>query len=273
MSKQPLDPLFVPIKQDVVFDRLADRFQKRIYNSRKGEIRLQILKHEFNQHILPSLQQKQSPNIVDIGAGFAQLSIWLAKQDYKLSVCEPSEKMLHVAREHIQSAGVEARIALFPLTLQQFFHASHKQDQQYDLIIFHAVLEWLAEPEQALRLVAKQLKPGGTLSIIFYNRHAIALRSLLGGDFKRVMTDQLDGVGQKGLTPISPLIPQDVVNWVESSQLNIKHWSGLRTFYDYMKPEAAKQASIDDVIAMEEHLAASEPWRSIARYQHIICTK
>ncbi len=38
-----------------------------------------------------------------------------------------------------------------------------------DLILFHAVLEWVADPLSVLQTLWSMLRPGGTLSLMFYN--------------------------------------------------------------------------------------------------------
>jgi SAM-dependent methyltransferase len=39
-----------------------------------------------------------------------------------------------------------------------------------DLVLFHAVVEWMAEPFKALQVLHKILKPKGHLSCLFYNK-------------------------------------------------------------------------------------------------------
>jgi S-adenosylmethionine-dependent methyltransferase len=39
-----------------------------------------------------------------------------------------------------------------------------------DLILFHAVVEWMAAPLEALRVLERLLQPGGYLSCLYYNR-------------------------------------------------------------------------------------------------------
>ena len=42
--------------------------------------------------------------------------------------------------------------------------------QVVDLVLFHAVVEWMADAESALEVLSQCLKPGGHLSCLFYNR-------------------------------------------------------------------------------------------------------
>ncbi len=55
--------------------------------------------------------------------------------------------------------------------------------------------------------------------------------------------------------------------------MEITLWSGIRSFYDYMKPEAVASCTTDMIIHTDQQLSQQEPWRSIARYQHMIIKK
>ncbi|SUG69462.1 SmtA protein [Salmonella enterica subsp. enterica] len=46
--------------------------------------------------------------------------------------------------------------------------ASHLESP-VDLILFHAVLEWVADPVGVLETLWSVLRPGGALSLMFYN--------------------------------------------------------------------------------------------------------
>jgi S-adenosylmethionine-dependent methyltransferase len=48
--------------------------------------------------------------------------------------------------------------------------------ESFDVIICHAVLEWLADPQDALGRLSGLLKADGLLSLMFYNRNASLLK-------------------------------------------------------------------------------------------------
>jgi len=253
-------------KQDRIFDGLAKRFNQRIYDNPKGKIRLAIVQDDLQNTIDLSKPLK----VLDMGGGLGQMSIWLAQQGHQVTLCEPASDMLDIARETISDLKLNDNITLSNKTLQQL---SSKANEKYDLIIFHAVLEWLAEPKQAIALLLTLLKPNGVLSLMFYNHHSAVMRSLMVGDFKRIRNNYIAAMGNKGFTPISPLEPNQVIQWLEEFKMDTLSWTGVRVFHDYMHPEARKKALLEDVIEMERKYSRIEPWRSLARYQHLICRK
>ncbi|WP_251268784.1 methyltransferase, partial [Enterobacter hormaechei] len=50
-----------------------------------------------------------------------------------------------------------------------------------DLILFHAVLEWIAEPQAMLRTLWSMLRPGGALSLMFYNANGLLMHNMVAG--------------------------------------------------------------------------------------------
>ncbi|WP_416146210.1 methyltransferase, partial [Pseudomonas aeruginosa] len=80
----------------------------------------------------------------------------------------------------------------------------HRQDRMgfgqltepYDLVLCHAVLEWLAEPHAILPVLHQLCAPGGWLSLAFYNRDALIYRNLLKGHFRKLRKERFAGEGQ-----------------------------------------------------------------------------
>jgi len=70
---------------------------------------------------------------------------------------------------------------------------------QFDLVLFHAVIEWLAEPEAGLTAIAEKVKPDGHLSLLFYNRNAFVYTNVLKGRWRwqHILSNAFIGKGKK----------------------------------------------------------------------------
>lgn len=258
-------------KQDRIFDGLAGRFNQRIYSNLKGKIRLDIVQSDILEHIPLSKDAK----ILDMGGGLGQMSIWLAQQGYQVTLVEPSADMLNLAKEQITELELNDLIEIKQCSIQELIQID---STQYDVILLHAVLEWLATPKDTLQKLLSKLKPQSYLSLLFYNQNSAIMRSLLVADFKRIENNHIAAMGEKGFTPISPLPPETVIDWAKQWELQLIHWAGIRTFFDYMRPEARKlmeekPEKQNKLIEMETYYGQKEPWRSLARYQHLILQK
>ncbi|MEZ5537294.1 MAG: methyltransferase domain-containing protein [Thiolinea sp.] len=256
------------MKHDRIFDGLAQRFQRKIYsnNDPRGAIRLDIvqrdlLRHDFMSRPLVTL---------DAGGGVGQMTRWMAERGHSVTLVEPSREMLEAARQQLEpdtTLGL-ANISLQQCTIQEFVgeHAA-----EFDFIVCHAVLEWLATPRETLAQLLTTLKPSGYLSLMFFNQNSKVMRHLLGGDLKTVLENRIASDGHNGLAPISPLLPAEVEGWLPELGLELLSWSGVRCFYDYSHPEVRKKMALEDVLELERRYSTQEPWRSLARYQHMIC--
>lgn len=52
--------------------------------------------------------------------------------------------------------------------------------------MFHAVLEWVADPQSVLQTLWSMLRPGGTLSLMFYNANGFLMHNMVAGNFDYV---------------------------------------------------------------------------------------
>lgn len=250
------------------FDDLADRFERKLYGNLRGQLRLQLVTSALLQDCA-GLQRQPPLRVLDAGCGLGQMSQLLATHGHHVIACDVSSKLIQRAQARIAEENQEclSRIEFHCGSLQTL---KEHTTGQFDLIVFHAVLEWLENPRAGLEHLLPWLKPGGELSLLFYNRHSIVFKNLLRGDFRRM--DTQDYKGDSGsLTPINPLNPEEVRQWLDAMQLQVITKRGIRTFYDYMeqsldtrKPQNATNA---DILRMETQLSTEEPYRSLARYQ------
>lgn len=256
----------MPIKYDQNFDELSSRFKKNIYHTPKGQIRLNILWRDFIECI-PKIETG-GLSILDAGAGQGNIALQLAQKKHQLTLCDVSINMLNEAQALFFDNNIEAT---------QFIHTPVQNlnehiNTQYDVVLFHAVLEWLAEPEKTLKQLLHFIKPGGYLSLMFYSRTGLIYQNLTHGNFQHILNNHLAGDG-KSLTPTNPADPEDVAQWITDAKLNVLCKSGIRVFYDHINRERRKQISEDELLELEKRFSRIEPYCSLARYIHVICQK
>lgn len=253
--------------KDKNFDDLSSRFKKNIYSTAKGKIRLNILWRDLTE-IIPQIEHG-GLSILDAGAGQGNFALQLAKKNNKLTLCDLSQNMLRDAEELFVDNKLNDDVRFIHKSVQTL---SEHINEQYDVVLFHAVLEWLAEPEETLKELLKFIKPGGYLSLMFYSRTGLVYQNLTRGNFDYILNDSLSGKGNT-LTPTNPQIPEDVYQWLNKSGLETKIKSGVRVFYDGISRERRKQIDEDELIELEKRYSRIEPYSSLARYIHVLCRK
>lgn len=250
--------------RDRNFDDLAERFQRKVYGGLKGEIRLAVLWRDLEQYLL---SEDDSPlRVLDVGAGLGQLAIRLAKLGHQVVVNDLSGEMLAIAKAKAEQEGVLEQIEWHHCPLQVLSEEVHGQ---FDLILCHAVIEWLAEPEPLLRQLQNFLAEKGMLSFTYYNRHSLEYRNLIRGNFN--LLKQGTFVPDPGsLTPGNPIYPEQVKEWVGEAGMNVKTQSGIRVFHDYVTTQRGGNGVPEDVIEMELKYSQQEPFLWLGRYIHLV---
>jgi len=249
----------VPVGQDRIFDGLADKFAGSLYATARGKIRLAVL-DEVLSHSLPL----DGARALDIGGGLGQMSVWLAERGHHVTLAEPSADMLASARVGFGKLPIQvlqAPIQVLP----------ELAPGPWQLIVCHAVLEWLAQPRQAISTLKSLLAPGGRLSLMVFNRDALRFSNVVKGNLDKALEDRLSGTGQRQrLTPISPLTHADIERWCQEEGMVIESVAGIRIFHDYLRERSPSEAQLATIIELEKRYCQIEPHWRLGRYLHYV---
>ena len=244
------------------FDDLADRFGQNIYGTTKGRLRLAIVQ-DCLERMLDRLPDDRPLRVLDAGCGHGYLARWLAERGHALLLCDHSERMLAQARERL--AGMDTNVRFVHAPLQSLTAEEHGR---FDLILLHAVLEWVAEPQAVLARVRSLLADGGRLSLLFYNVDAVIWRNLLRGNFRKVASGEFGG-HPHSLTPTHPRDPREVEGWLAELNLSVQERCGVRVIHDYLDPAVREARRFEDLLAMERMFSRREPYLWLGRYMHL----
>ena len=248
--------------RDRAFSNDVERFQKNIYQTAKGQIRQAVLAAD-----LAGLINAPTPlRVLDIGGGIGQVNQYFAQAGHAVMHTDIAPEMVVAAQVAHQQAGLSERYHYLTASLQQLPELL-TDEPPFDVVLCHAVLEWLAEPSQAIAAIAPLIKPGGWLSLMFYNKHAKAMANLVYGNFDYVKAG-LKVKKKVRFSPQHPLSIQQVKGWVSGHNLTLCQHSGVRCIHDYLR-EVSDQ-SRDDLIDMELRVRNQEPFRQLGRYQHFL---
>lgn len=248
------------------FNGLATKFKKNIYSSLKGELRLQLIWEDLQQQF--NLEQRDTPlRVLDVGAGFAQLSLRLAELNHRVTITEPARDMYREARQEARDRGVIDRIHWQQCDAQSL---PDSWQGQFDLVLFHAVIEWLAEPQSVLEQVKKMLKPDGCLSLLYFNYHSLVMRHMAFANLDYVEAGNLIGKGGS-LLPTNPQAPERIheylSDWVMLQQ------TGIRAFSDLQTRRVRRTVDQEQLARLERTYARKDPYRQLARYIHELWRK
>ncbi len=250
-------------KYDYNFDGFVEKFERSIYGSFKGEWRLKLLKED-----LAILHEGAPLDVWDAGCGLGQMALWFAEAGHRLTCNDISFKMLEKAQTHFAEAGCVAD-----------FHKAPAQEVAaslplQDLVLYHAVIEWTAKPLETLGVVTDRVKPGGYLSLLFFNQHSLIYRNVMQGSWRlgTILQNRWYGRGKR-LTPPHPQAPETLIAWLEANGFDIEVQTGIRVFYDYMGKEILENTNFDELMEVEYRYCRRPTFRNMGRYIHILAKK
>ena len=251
------------------FDGISDKFAKNIYGTTKGTLRHTLLCYHLQQlGILPEVGPDNSSTktlrVLDAGCGLGQMSTEFAKAGFQVDAIDVSGESIDYALQHAEHDNLEIN-----------YRVGQLQDVSinYDIIINHAVLEWLSEPFAAIDLLIERLQPKGYLSLSFFNKDALTFGNLLYGNFDYVKKG-LKVKKKVRLNPQQPLSVQPVLAYLqEKPQVKIIHKAGIRCIHDYMRNIDHQTEHYPALVAAEKEYSTQPPYKWLGKYFHIVLQK
>jgi len=271
-------------RTDRSFDAIADHFEKKVYGGLKGDIRLAVLRRDIFGYVEQLSNLLKRPlRILDVGAGLAQIATELAIQGHTVVINDISANMIDKARANAEQTGKDLDITWYVCPYQALeaklgtVKLGTNSADKFDVILCHALLEWLADPRAVMDFFDKQLATDGVLSLCFYNPASFDYRNLIMGNFNLLDTllDKADyqADNNKSLTPNYPVAKQEVESWLQQHEYQIVLESGLRVFHDYAPLKRGGHNDPDAVIRMELRYSQQEPYKWLGRYLHMMATQ
>ena len=261
-------------RADRSFDTIADHFEKKVYGGLKGEIRLAVLRRDIVEYSAQMSEALGRPlRILDMGAGLAQIAIELATQGHSVVINDISANMLEKAKANAEQIDQALDITWYVCPYQALAEKLTKEVDKFDLILSHALLEWLAEPAAVMDFFDQYLTDDGALSLCFYNPASFDYRNLIMGNFNLLDNTDYKADNKKSLTPNHPVAKEEVESWLKAHDYQTVRSSGLRVFHDYAPLKRGGHNDPDAVIRMELRYSQLEPYKWLGRYLHILAKR
>lgn len=245
------------------FDDLADRFESRIHLGPKGKLRRRIISRDLTS----TIQSNKPLNILDLGGGLGFFTCKFASLGHQVTYNDISVAMKDKAYQQAIDQKVAQAI--------QWCHGPYQNlpklmNEPFDLILCHAVIEWLDKPFQLFPVIKQLIKPSGRLSLCFYNLAGLVFRNLVCGNFNHINKLSLQQIGNGSLTPINPCSLETIEEWLKEYNFNVEEFSGIRVFTDYTLNKRGGNESFEKVLEMELKYSKLEPYWRLGRYIHLL---
>ena len=199
-------------------------------------------------------------NVVDLGGGTGGIATSLAALGHQVTVIDPSPDALASLERRTADAGQKGRIRGVQgdaADLAQIIGA-----HRADVVVCHRVLEVVDSPADALAAMADVLRPGGVLSLLVSQRHALVLTQALAGHIalaRRTWAEQ------------SRFDEQRVITLVEQARFAVLARHGVGAIADHV-PESLVEANPQnsaELLALEAEISQDPAFRALAPQLHV----
>ena len=203
-------------------------------------------------------------SILDFGSGEGVTANHFAENNNVVAI-EPSEDML-VNRwadfEYKQIQGDVTKLSDF-------------DDNTFDMIICHNVLEYIEDKKHVLDELHRVLKPQGVLSIVKHNRAGRVMQMAVLLDELEKANELLDGKNSTAskFGVIRYYEDKMISEW--SPGLTIKDCFGIRTFWDLQQNQEKHNSEEwqNRMMQLEMRVSQMDEYRKIAFCHHLLVSK
>jgi SAM-dependent methyltransferase len=165
--------------------RKADQYDDKQYNYQDYWVGRDYEQAAEELAISRMLKGKHFKHAVDVGGGYGRLSKYLLKFADNVTLAEPSQQQLDIARMYLKDS---------PNVDQKLLQAANLKMRSHcvDLVMIVRVLHHLPDPSPEFNEIARVLKPGGTFLLEFANDAHFLNRVRYGIRGKRVPREPVD---------------------------------------------------------------------------------
>ena len=218
----------------------------------------------FKKIVWEQLGDPKGKKILDFGSGEGVTANHFAAENDVIAI-EPSEEMLSKAwkeNEYTQIVGDVHALSAF-------------EDETFDMIICHNVLEYIDDKAAVIKALARVLKQDGILSVVKHNRAGRVMQmAVLLDDFEKAnsLLDGDDSTASKYGT-IRYYEDEEIVKW--EKRLTISEVFGIRTFWDLQQNQDKHNDEDwqDKMMQLEMRVAQFPVYRDIAFFHHLVIKK
>lgn len=214
--------------------------------------------------IWAQLGEIKGKDILDFGSGEGITANHFAKDNNVVAI-EPWNEMLKNRwndYEYKQIQGDASELSKF-------------EDNIFDVVICHNVLEYIEDKEKIINELNRVLKPGGTLSIVKHNRAGRVMQMAVMLDDIEKANELLDGknIATSKFGVINDYEDKMISEW--NVGLRCVDSFGIRTFWDLQQNQEKHDLEEwqDKMMQLEMRVSQIAEYRKIAFFHHLLFTK
>lgn len=210
------------------------------------------------QSIVSSLcTQWREKRVLEVGPGTARFTIPLTKMGNRLTLVDISKGMLETAKKNIESAGTIDNIDDF---IEESIYDLPFEDASFDHALSLNVFNHLERPGDALKQLARVIKPKSTLLFNYANLHSYYW------PVARKINKTHTAVGQDVYSTWE--CHSDMNRCISDAGLTL-----VRRFGNVHVPRALEKYPVRSLIKILDAISRRGPLKGLAPFQFCLCRK
>jgi SAM-dependent methyltransferase len=259
---------------DDTWASLAGQFADGAYASVKGRVRTYVMHRQLLEHLPPA-----PAAVLDVGGGAGHQSFPLAQAGYEVTLIDSSAAMLDKAGQRLARLPAETRRRVTLLQAGGENADEAAGGRRFAAVLCHGVLGYLEHPEPLLDQLCRCAAPGGVVSVMTGNAHAMAVRPALEQRWDDALAafDAKTETGVLGVPTRADTV-EEVSRLLRDRDVEPAAWYGVWLFVDWLEFSGTELGPADSpqaAAAAEVELEASrrDPYRQLSRVFHLIGRK
>lgn len=259
---------------DDAWASLTNRFADEAYASVKGYVRTYVMHHHLMEH-LPAPPAR----VLDVGGGAGHQSFPLAEVGDAVTLLDPSPAMLDKARQRLERLSPDAQRRVTFVQADGENAAAATAGQRFDAVLCHGVLGYLDRPEPLVDQLCRCAAPGGIVSIMTGNAHAMAVRPALERRWDDALAafDATTEIGVLGVQGRADTV-EELGELMRRGDVEPVRWYGVWLFVDWLEFSGAQLDPSDTeqlaaTAAVELEASRRDPYRGLSRVFHLVGRK
>jgi 2-polyprenyl-3-methyl-5-hydroxy-6-metoxy-1,4-benzoquinol methylase len=239
------------------------------YDEVRGYIREQLVQENLSIY----LGGVEGRAVVDVGGGEGRDAAWLASMGFEVTLVEPAADMIEQARDRFEEQGVNVNIVQADSSTAVDAIGGRK----FDIVLSHAVLMYLPEPQEHLNDLENLLAPGGIISLLTKGYHGAHSRFLREERPEEVERLEADGsfITNGGLNAWA-YRPDQIKTMLSQSGFDVIDWLGIRVAHDDDRrpaDEVIAAGLMDKILDKERRLGRSGGTKIFGQMLQFIATR
>jgi S-adenosylmethionine-dependent methyltransferase len=253
-----------------VFDESIDRWIA------ENDLPWMKLKTEIGLSNLRKHLPQKTLRILDAGGGSGADSLPLAREGHSVDLLDYSPEMLKVAKENAEREKLLDKIRFHTADVSQLDRIFPQP--QFDVVLCHNVLQFVADVPKLLSMLSKVLLPGGILSLIGPNRYSMPYATaFLFRDLDEAFR-QIDARTYQHRffkTTVTEYSAGEIQAMLPDASLNFDADYGIRCLSDYWGDNETKSKPEvwEKIVRLEYTLTDKSPYNLLARFWQIVAYK